>query len=107
MAPFLNVTDTISPHSIAISWTALPEEHVMGRLLGFHVMYKAVKEADKPLNNPEMTTMTVDSPDVFHAVVTGLKSYTSYVIQVAGFTAKGNGIPSTKVTGGNHTGITD
>ncbi|XP_058947171.2 uncharacterized protein [Pocillopora verrucosa] len=88
-----------SPHSFAVSWTPLPEEHVMGRLLGYRITYKAVKVADERVDSEEMATMTVDGPDVLHAKITGLKSYSSYVVQVAGFTSKGNGLSSVKVTG--------
>ena len=101
VAPLVNVEDMTSPHSFAVSWTLLPEEHVMGRLLGYHVTYKAVKVADERVDSEEVATMTVDGPDVLHAKITGLKSYSSYVVQVAGFTSKGNGLSSVEVTGGN------
>ena len=101
VAPLVNVEDMTSPHSFAVSWTPLPEEHVMGRLLGYRITYKAVKVADERVDSEEMATMTVDGPDVLHAKITGLKSYSSYVVQVAGFTSKGNGLSSVKVTGGN------
>ena len=99
VAPLVNVEDMTSPHSFAVSWTPLPEEHVMGRLLGYRITYKAVKVADERVYSEEMATMT--DPDVVHANITGLKSYSSYVVQVAGFTSKGNGLSSVKVTGGN------
>ena len=101
VAPLVNVEDMTSPHSFAVSWTPLPEEHVMGRLLGYHVNYKVVKVADERVDSEEMATMTVDGPDVLHTEITGLKSYSSYVVQVAGFTSKGNGLLSVEVTGGN------
>ena len=101
VAPLVNVEDMTSPHSFAVSWTRLPEEHVMGRLLGYHVTYKVVKVADERVDSEEMATLTVDGPDVLHTEITGLKSYSSYVVLVAGFTSKGNGLSSVEVTGGN------
>ena len=99
-APLVTVEDMTSPHSFAVSWTPLPEEHVMGRLLGYRVIFKAVKAADERVHNKE-ATLTVDGPEVLRVELTGLKSYTSYVVQVAGFTSKGDGPLSAEVTGGN------
>ncbi|XP_022801932.1 uncharacterized protein LOC111339520 [Stylophora pistillata] len=97
-APLVTVEDMTSPHSFAVSWTPLPEEYVMGRLLGYRVIFKAVKAADERVDNKE-ATLTVDGPEVLLVELTGLKSYTSYVVQVAGFTSKGDGPLSAEVTG--------
>lgn len=97
-APFVYVSDMFDSSTLSISWTAIPEEHAMGRLLGYHVMYTPVKKADKPLKeNVGVTTITVDN---LHTRLKGLESFTSYMIWVAGFTAKGDGIASSRVTGG-------
>ena len=96
------VSDMIDSSTLSVSWTAIPEEHVMGRLLGYHVMYTPVKVADKLLKeNAGMTIITVNYPGNLHARLKGLESFTTYIIRVAGFTAKGDGIVSTRVTGGN------
>ena len=92
------VSDMFDSSSLSISWTAIPEEHAMGRLLGYHVMYTPVKKADKPLKeNVGVTTITVGN---LHTHLKGLESFTSYMIWVAGFTANGDGIASSRVTGG-------
>ena len=101
VAPSVYVSDLIDSSTLSISWTAIPEEHVMGRLLGYHVMYTPVKKADKPLKeNAGVTTVTVDYPGYLLTRLKGLESFTSYIIRVAGFTSKGDGIASSRVTGG-------
>jgi len=91
----------IDSSTLSISWTAIPEEHVMGRLLGYHVMYTPLKKADKPLKESvAVTKVTVDYPGNLLTRLKGLESFTSYIIRVAGFTAKGDGIASFRVTGG-------
>ena len=100
-APSVYVSDMIDSSTLSISWKAIPEEHVMGRLLGYHVMYTPVKKADQPLKeNARVTTVTVDYPGSLLTRLKGLESFTSYIIRVAGFTAKGDGISSSRVTGG-------
>jgi len=86
--------------TLSISWTAIPEEHVMGRLLGYHVMYTPVKKAGKPLKESAgVTKVTVDYPGHLLTRLKGLESFTSYTIWVAGFTSKGDGTASSQVTG--------
>ena len=107
VAPFVEVSDMTDTSSISISWTAIPEEHTMGRLLGYHVMYTPVKVADKLLKEEAgLNTITVDHPGNLHLRLSGLESFTSYSIWVTGFTAKGDGVVSTPVTGGNGNGKT-
>ena len=101
VAPSVYVSDMMDSSTLSISWTAIPEEHVMGRLLGYHVMYTPVKKADKLLKESAgVTTVTVDYPGNLLKRLKGLESFTSYIIQVAGFTAKGDGKVSSRVTGG-------
>ena len=101
VAPSVNASDMLDSSTLSISWTAIPEEHVMGRLLGYHVMYTPMKKADKPLKESAgVTKVTVDYPGNLVALLKGLESFTSYTIWVAGFTAKGDGIASSQVTGG-------
>lgn len=102
VAPFVKVSDMTDTSSISISWTAIPEEYATGKLLGYHIMYTPVKVAGKQLKeDARMNTIAVDHPGNLHARLTGLESFTSYSIRVAGFTAKGDGIASTHVIGGN------
>ncbi len=102
VAPFVKVSDMTDTSSISLTWTAIPEEYTAGKLLGYHVMYAPVKVADKLLKeDAEMNTFAVDHLGNLHARLTGLESFTSYSIRVAGFTAKGDGIASTHVIGGN------
>ena len=102
VAPFVMVSDMTDTSSISVSWTAIPEEHTMGKLLGYHVMYTPVKIADKELKGDAGTnTIAVYHPGDLHVILTGLESFTSYNFRVAGFTAKGDGMASSQVTGGN------
>ena len=79
----------------------------MGKLLGYRVMYTAVKVADKLLKEEAgLNKITVDHPGNLHLSLSGLESFTSYNIWVAGFTAKGDGVASTPITGGNSNGKT-
>ena len=103
VAPSVYVSDMMDSSTLTISWTAIPEEHVMGRLLGYQVMYTPVKKADKPLKeNAAVTTytVTVDYPGNLFTRLKGLESFTSYTVWVAGFTSKGDGIASSRVIGG-------
>ena len=101
VAPSVYVSDMMDSSTLTISWTAIPEEHVMGRLLGYQVMYTPVKKADKPLKeNAAVTTVTVDYPGNLFTRLKGLESFTSYTVRVAGFTSKGDGIASPRVIGG-------
>lgn len=102
VAPFVKVSDMTDTSSISVSWTAIPEEHTKGKLLGYHVMYTTVKVARKRLKeDARINTIAVYHPGDLHVRLTGLESFTSYNFRVAGFTAKGDGMASSHVTGGN------
>ncbi len=102
VAPIVKVSDMTDTSSISVTWTAIPEEYATGKLLGYHVMYAPVKVADKLLRDDAgINTIAVDHPGNLHARLTGLESFTSYSIRVAGFTARGDGIASTHIIGGN------
>ena len=102
-APQVTIRDMLDSSSLFISWTAIPEEQVTGRLLGYHVMYKPIKQADKQMDRKsESRTVTIDSPDRLYMTLDGLSSYTVYSICVAGFTAKGGGKKASHVIGGDY-----
>ena len=86
--------------SLTISWSAIPEEHVQGKLLGYHVMYKPIKIADQPVDAAESLRVTSPASGWNELTLTSLGSFTLYTITVAGYTSEGDGQTSELVFGG-------
>ncbi|XP_078344933.1 uncharacterized protein LOC144630436 [Oculina patagonica] len=97
-APVVSVSDSKNISTLMISWTAIPAEHVMGNLLGYHVMYKAIKRADRYVVDAEPVTVTMPASGPHELILESLSQFTQYRITVAGYTAAGLGKAS-KVLG--------
>ncbi len=93
------MSDIKNISSLLISWTAIPDEHVMGILLGYHVTYKAIKRADQYVKDTEPVALTVAASGRHELILESLSQFTQYRITVAGYTAAGLGKAS-KVLGG-------
>lgn len=63
----------------------MPLGHTNGVVTGYRVFYIDATETQAKLN------VTVESPNVYSAKLTGLLPYTNYCIQVLAFTRQGNG----------------
>lgn len=100
MAPVVSVSDIKSTSSLIISWTAIPEEHVTGKLKGYHVMYKPIKIADQDVDETEPLTVTAPASGRHELTLEALSAFTLYNITVAGYTDKGDGQASEAVFGG-------
>ncbi|EDO39994.1 predicted protein, partial [Nematostella vectensis] len=89
VAPFINHATNLSSTSILVQWTAIPTGHVRGVLLGYRVYFKSVHSTAYLSNQT--------GPSEVRVLLRGLDVYTGYTIQVAAFTAKGEGPRSTDV----------
>ncbi|EDO26355.1 predicted protein, partial [Nematostella vectensis] len=82
-APSITLATNLSSTSILVQWTAIPASHVRGVLLGYRVYFKSVHSTAYLSNRTR--------PSEVRVVLRGLDAYTGYTIQVAAFTAKGEG----------------
>ncbi|XP_048579836.1 uncharacterized protein LOC116619170 isoform X2 [Nematostella vectensis] len=83
----------LSSTSISVSWSALPGKSIPGVLRGYRLVYSPVPV----FGQASLSGHTDVGPDSTHAILTGLKKYTEYVMDVLGFTSIGEG-PSARVT---------
>ena len=102
MAPVVAVSDIRTTASLTISWNAIPEEYVTGKLLGYHVTYKPIKIADQHVNEAESLTVTTPASGKHELTLDSLSSFTQYSITVAGYTVEGDGQTSKAVLGGKN-----
>ncbi|XP_048584867.1 protein sidekick-1 [Nematostella vectensis] len=79
-----------SSTSIAVSWQHIPEGHVHGILLGYHVFVT-------PYSNVTPSVYVI-GPTKYNVMIGNLGKYTEYHISVAGFTLPGTGNVSEIVT---------
>ena len=78
-------THVSSSTSINVSWSPVPLGHTNGVLTGYRVFFIDAAETQAKLH------VTVESPTVYSAKLTGLLPYTNYCIQVLAFTSQGDG----------------
>ena len=71
----VSVSDMKDTSSLTISWSAIPEEHVQGKLLGYHVMYKPTKIADQPVDPAESLRVTTPASGWNELTLTSLSSF--------------------------------
>ena len=102
VAPVLSLSDIRTTTSLIISWTAIPEENVTGKLLGYHITYKPVKIADQRIEGTESLTVTAPASGKHELTLDSLSLFTQYSITVAGYTAEGDGQASEAVFGGKN-----
>ena len=76
-----------SSTSIMITWSPISEKDATGKLLGYLVQYKKVWTQES-YHNISLQATAVS------AVIKGLKVFTLYRIQIAGFTSAGVGVQS-------------
>ena len=103
VAPVVSVSDRKTTSSLMISWTAIPEDHVNGKLLGYHITYKPIKISDQNADEAEAKTVTVPASERNELTLESLSSFTQYSITIAGYTAAGDGKTSEAVLGGKNT----
>ena len=102
MAAVILVSKIKTTSSLIVSWTAIPEEYITGRLLGYHVMYKAIKVADQKSDGAAPLTVTASATGRLELILTSLSAFTLYSITVTGFTERGVGPASKAVLGGKN-----
>lgn len=88
--------------SLKISWSTIPAQYVNGKLLGHHVMFKALKVADRDYDEAKakIVTKLAAVGEKNELVLTSLSSFTLYRITVAAFTANGDGKINEPIFGG-------
>ena len=83
-APVIAEIYPVSSKECIISWVPIPPEHHRGVLLGYRIVFVANGSVDN-------TNITVDTTTTRKVPVGDLRSYTYYLIKVAGFTSGGDG----------------
>ena len=81
----------LSSTRIRVTWQPIPDDHIHGVLLGYHVKYHKVGRENKSVT---MVTVNVTSLSVD---IVELDKFSEYRIMVSGFTSKGDGNQS-KIT---------
>lgn len=80
----------LTSQSLQISWQPTPVQHTNGLLLGYKVNYEHVGE----IVGNESDDLDTKKTSELTFVLTGLKKYTNYSIQVLAYTRMGDGVPS-------------
>ena len=84
-APVIAEVIPKSSSKCQISWFPIPPEHHRGALLGYRIVYTVSNDA------LDSSNITVGPAMTRYVPVQGLKPYTKYLLNVAGFTSKGDG----------------
>ncbi|KFV20620.1 Protein sidekick-1, partial [Tauraco erythrolophus] len=88
-APPENVSaEAVSSTQILLTWTAVPESEQNGLILGYKILFKA-KDLDA-----EPKSQIVRGNHTQSFLLSGLRKYVLYEIQVLAFTRIGDGVPS-------------
>lgn len=93
-----------SKTELLIMWEPPPSEACNGILIGYHIGYLPIDDAQNPipstapLNRYIMKTININSQYGEDVVIDGLKPYTSYSIVVQAFNSKGLGPFSKPIT---------
>ncbi|KAK3717533.1 hypothetical protein QZH41_013793, partial [Actinostola sp. cb2023] len=86
-------TNKSSPTKIHVSWQPISDPYyIHGILLGFKVIYRALRNPDQILNGRQ--EVLVLGPNVYSVTIVNLTSYTMYSVEVLAFTIKGDGVSS-------------
>lgn len=81
--------DSVGLSSITVTWERVPASHRNGYVIGYRVKYTkytAIKSDTREFNSLDTAW------NVFKATITKLEKDTLYIMQVAGFTSKGDGV---------------
>ncbi|NXS16173.1 SDK1 protein, partial [Mystacornis crossleyi] len=88
-APPENVSaEAVSSTQILLTWAAVPESEQNGLILGYKILYKA-KDLDF-----EPKSQTVRGNHTQSVLLSGLRKFVLYELQVLAFTRIGDGVPS-------------
>ncbi|KAF4793639.1 hypothetical protein TURU_109254 [Turdus rufiventris] len=88
-APPENVSaEAVSSTQILLTWAAVPESEQNGLILGYKILYKA-KDLDS-----EPKSQTVRGNHSQSVLLSGLRKFVLYELQVLAFTRIGDGVPS-------------
>ncbi|XP_069726618.1 protein sidekick-1 isoform X1 [Phaenicophaeus curvirostris] len=88
-APPENVSaEAVSSTQILLTWTAVPEPEQNGLILGYKILFKAKGLDSEPKNQ------IVRGNHTQSFLLSGLRKYVLYEIQVLAFTRIGDGVPS-------------
>ncbi|XP_078691032.1 protein sidekick-2-like isoform X2 [Branchiostoma floridae x Branchiostoma belcheri] len=78
-----------NPTSINVTWGRVPESDENGLILGYKVMYTESEDG-----NAEVQYKQVNGNNTNGTLVTGLRKFVEYDIQVLAFTRVGDGVPT-------------
>lgn len=84
--------EAINSTGIFVEWNKPKEEH--GKIRGYQVFYIRVNSNDEPIPGSKEDIHDTYSGTLREAVITGLDADTRYLIQVAAYTRKGDGLRS-------------
>ena len=87
-----------SPHSINLTWSAIPPKALNGKLLGHKILYRKVLFSGQKFDG-QLQEMLV-GPSNLSARVYHLDNYAGYEFSILGFNAKGDGVVSDPVFAG-------
>ncbi|XP_011496238.1 PREDICTED: Down syndrome cell adhesion molecule-like protein Dscam2 [Ceratosolen solmsi marchali] len=80
----------LTSESLQISWQPPPTSHTNGIIQGYKLHYEPILEEAWP----SIDEMEVRKTSALTTVLTGLRKYTNYSIQVIAFTRVGDGVPT-------------
>ena len=77
--------------SVVATWKKIPDDLINGILLGYKLRYTVSRISDELYIGAPITKEIKLDKFTFRYKITGLQSYTTYDISVAGYTDAGNG----------------
>ena len=75
-----------------VTWGPVPDGFVHGILLGYHIYYTKISQTGRPVaSNVEVKTV---GPYEQNTTLMLLKNFATYMLEIAAFTIKGDGVRS-------------
>ena len=87
-SPYIYQARAIDYSTISIIWGKISQKEARGILCGYRIYYHSLDY--KYYFSGPVRNITV-GPDILEARISGLQSYTNYIIWVKAFTSKGEG----------------
>ncbi|XP_059156947.1 receptor-type tyrosine-protein phosphatase S-like isoform X9 [Physella acuta] len=86
--------EAVNSTSLMVEWEPPPPKEQNGAIKGYQVHYIEVDSNDEPLSGVREQSYDVYTASVTSAIITNLKPETRYLVQVAAYTKKGDGMRS-------------
>ena len=91
-SPPLNITahNRTSPNGVAVWWGSVPHRHRLGIILGYKLRVRQIAAGNDIITHSDERVLTTEGSKR-EALIDGLETFASFMVEIAAFTRKGVG----------------